>query len=136
MMNSIESCSVNISGEMKESLCANSTPAKPVIAAEIANDLDLVERDVDTHAACRGLAVADRDEGAPCRRAQQVERADNGQHQHRKAEEIEGRAVAETVTPSSDTALTRKPSLPLVTLSQRARISSTMKAKEMVAMTR
>ena len=34
MMNSIESCSVNISGLMKDSLCANSTPANPVIAAQ------------------------------------------------------------------------------------------------------
>ena len=41
MMNSIESSSVNISGLMKDSLCANSTPANPVIAAVIANDLTL-----------------------------------------------------------------------------------------------
>ena len=41
MMNSIESCSVNISGLMKDSLCANSTPAKPVMAALIANDFTL-----------------------------------------------------------------------------------------------
>ena len=41
MMNSIESCSVNISGLMKDSLCANRQPANPVMAALIANDLTL-----------------------------------------------------------------------------------------------
>ena len=41
MMNSIESCNVNISGLMKESLWANRQPANPVIAALIANDLTL-----------------------------------------------------------------------------------------------
>ena len=41
MMNSIESCRVNISGLMKDSLWANSTPAKPVMAALIANDFTL-----------------------------------------------------------------------------------------------
>ena len=41
MMNSIESWSVNISGLMKDSLWANRTPANPVMAALIANDLTL-----------------------------------------------------------------------------------------------
>ena len=41
MMNSIESCRVNISGLMKDSLWANRTPANPVMAALIANDLTL-----------------------------------------------------------------------------------------------
>lgn len=83
---------VNISGLMKESLCANSTPAKPVTAAD-GNDFALGARcdSVDTR---RGLAVADRDKGAACRRAQQVERADNRQDQHGETGEIERRAVA------------------------------------------
>ena len=38
--------------------------------------------------------------------------------------------------PSSDSDLTRMPSLPCVTLSQRARISSTMNENEMVAISR
>ena len=56
--------------------------------------LHLVERDVDAHAARCRLAVADRDEGATGRRAQQVERADDGQDQDGKAEEIKRRTVA------------------------------------------
>src|ERR1700710_3326292 len=54
----------------------------------------LIERDVDAHAARRGFAVADRDKSAAGRRAQQVERAYNGQDQHAEAEEVERRAVA------------------------------------------
>ena len=42
----------------------------------------------------------------------------------------------DTGLPSNWIVLTRMPSLPWVTLSQRARISSTMKAKEIVAITR
>ena len=55
--------------------------------------LHLVERDVDAHAARRRFAVADRDEGAPGRRAQQIERADDGEDQDAETEEIEGRPV-------------------------------------------
>src|SRR6185369_8124123 len=55
--------------------------------------LHLVERDVDAHAARRRFAVADRDKGAPRRRAQEIERADDGEDQYAEAEEVEGRSV-------------------------------------------
>ena len=41
MMNSMESSRVNISGEMKDILWANSTPAMPVRAALMAKDFTL-----------------------------------------------------------------------------------------------
>ena len=41
MMNSSESSSVNISGLMKESLCAKRQPARPVMAALIENAITL-----------------------------------------------------------------------------------------------
>src|SRR5258708_6874052 len=56
--------------------------------------LDLVERYVDAHASRRRFAVADRDERPAGRGAQQIERADDGQNQHAKAEEVESRTVA------------------------------------------
>ena len=79
---------------MKESLCANRAAGKAGDRRRDRERLHLVERDVDAHAARRGLAVADRDERAAGRRTQQIERADDGQDQDAEAEEIERRTVA------------------------------------------
>ena len=54
----------------------------------------LVDGEIDPHASCRGLAVADGEKGAAGGGTQQVERAEHHRDQQREADDIEAVAVA------------------------------------------
>ena len=93
----------------------------------------LVARQVDAHALRRDLGVADGDEGAAGRRAQQVEDRQRRARPRRRGRGSRTRRRRRALQPNALGAFTCMPALPPVTLSQRANTSSTMKPKASVA---